>query len=171
MFGSAFKITSLGWKTSTPQHSHKLGTGTPFYVRLNSDIYHTIILFLLPFLRELWAVKTSGCFLGYPVDSTITAFSARFKTRFTWIDSNEFDKYYGFRSYLVYQTDQPTLHKMYFREKYVFLWWYVEDKFHREKIGRFKSTLDTLEALLTHMLRQEASSSECNSDKINIDTE
>ena len=40
-----------------------------------------------------------------------------------------------------------------------------------EKIGKFKSTLDTLETLLTHRLRQEVSSLECNSDKINIETE
>ena len=32
MSGSALKITSFGWKTSTPPLSHKWGTGTPFSV-------------------------------------------------------------------------------------------------------------------------------------------
>ena len=32
MSGSALKITSFGWKTSTPPLSHKWGTATPFSV-------------------------------------------------------------------------------------------------------------------------------------------
>ena len=32
MSSSALKITSFGWKTSTPPLSHKWGTGTPFSV-------------------------------------------------------------------------------------------------------------------------------------------